>query len=45
MEIVETPFTQLLGPIIGKNRRVVKAIRRDFTTGYGEHPVPFNCGN
>ncbi len=43
MEIVENPFTHLMEPIVGKNRRVVKAIRRDYTTGYGEHLVPFSC--
>ncbi len=45
IDIVENPFTHLLGPIVGKNKRVVKAIRRDFSTGFGEHPVPFNCQN
>jgi uncharacterized membrane protein len=43
IEVVENPFTHILGPILGKRRRVVQAIRRDFTTGYMEHPVPFNC--
>ena len=45
IDIVENPFTHILGPIVGRNRRVVRAIRRDFSTGFGEHPVPFNCQN
>jgi hypothetical protein len=45
IEVVENGFTHLSGPIVGKNRRVVKAIRRDFSSGYGEHPVPFDCHN
>jgi hypothetical protein len=44
-EVVENAFTHITGPIFGKNRRTVKMIRRDFSSGYGEHAVPFDCHN
>ena len=45
LEVVENGFTHITGPILGKNKRIVKAIRRDFSSGYGEHAVPFDCHN
>ncbi|HLK63481.1 MAG TPA: DUF1036 domain-containing protein [Bryobacteraceae bacterium] len=43
IDVVDNPFTHLAEPIVGTNHRRVKAIRRIYSSGYGEHAVPFTC--